>query len=520
MAFPRFSPTRFIGFPACALLFLMASPARLDAQLVPTNFADEGVVTGLDRCTGFDFLPDGRILVLEQYTGNVRLIVNETLVASPIYTVPDLNTGGERGLLGVAVDPAFPARPYVYFHYTHAPEDSIFIARFTVTGDLGDGSSANLSLGNRFVILDDLPDANSNHNGGTVRFGPDGMLLISIGDDGGPGACAAQDSSSYKGKILRIDVSGIDAMTPEPPPKALITPPDNPFPAVDPIAGIVYCLGLRNPFRFTVDPYTGALYIGNVGEQTYEALDEAPGGGENFGWPFREGPMVQDFAALPCDEPGGSGSQSYDGPIAYYSHAGQAQLSIIAGPCYRPVPGASGNYPLLYNGAVFYADFYQGFVRVLKKEMGSWAPLDSVPGQPDAVNWGQIAYPSQFMVGPDGAIYYTKLVGGELRRIVYTGPPVTGVEPQEPRPVRLGAAPNPLRSGDRLTLSLPEGELLDRVTILGIDGRRVRSFARVAGPSLIWDGRDAAGRPVPAGVYFVQARGPRGTAAARVVVVP
>jgi hypothetical protein len=309
-------------------------------------------------------------------------------------------------------------------------------------------------------------------------------------------------------------------MTPEPPPKALITPPDNPFPATDPIAGIVYCRGLRNPFRFTVDPYTGRLYIGDVGEQAYEELDEALGG-ENFGWPFREGPLVQDFSNFPCDEPGGVGSQSYDDPIAAYSHVGFGSLSVIAGPCYRPVPGAAGNFPLLYNGAVFYADFYQGFLRVVKKDLGVWTPVDSVPGQPDAVNWAtQLSYPSQFKVGPDGSIYYTSLVAEQLRRIAYTGSPVTGVPDVGPRPARLLVSPNPLRSGRQLTLSLPEGDPVNRVTILGIDGRRIRSFSGVRGFSLTWDGRDAAGRSVGAGVYFVQARGPRGTAAARVVVVP
>jgi glucose/arabinose dehydrogenase len=139
------------------------------------------------------------------------------------------STGGEQGLLGIVVDPGFPARPYLYVHYDYSGSATIRISRYTVAGDLGFTGDGSLTIDplTRYDILTDIPDNASNHNGGTLRFGPDGMLYDSIGDDAS--SCQAQSLTVLAGKILRLNVSGLPSGGGGPPAKSLITPVDNPY---------------------------------------------------------------------------------------------------------------------------------------------------------------------------------------------------------------------------------------------------------------------------------------------------
>src|SRR4029079_10063408 len=123
-------------------------------------------------------------------------------------------TGAERGLLSIAVDPGWPARPYVYVHHTQTG-NVIRILRFTATGDLSNASSTNLTLGSAYTVLGNLQDNAFNPNGGTLRFGNDGMLSLSLGDDAT--GCPAQDSTQLLGCILRFDVSRLPAGAGGPP---------------------------------------------------------------------------------------------------------------------------------------------------------------------------------------------------------------------------------------------------------------------------------------------------------------
>ncbi len=487
---------------------------------LPADFQDQTVTTGFSQPSGFAFLPDGRILVIEQKTANLRLVVNGALQASPALTVPSVNTSGnERGLLGIAIDPAWPARPYIYVYYDRTPGNVNFVSRFTGSGDLTDGSSAALTFADRYDILTDIPDNASNHNGGTLRFGLDGMLYASLGEDADP--CAAQDTTSLKGKILRLDVSGLPAGAGGPPTKASITPAGNPFVGNNANAGLVYCFGLRNPFRFTIDALTGRLYIGDVGENVWEEADEAYGG-ENFGWPHREGNANHVVAA--CPEPGGVGSQSYATPIATYPHGAGSQ-SVIGGPLYRPLSGGAYTFPALYDGVVFFAEYYEGFIRAVRKSGGSWGPLAAVPGQPNTTDWATgLTNIGDMQQGPGGAIYYLKQFPGELHRIVYTGT-VTGLPSGgDSGRVLLRAAPNPLRAGrGPLRVTLVVTDTTCRVDVFSLDGKLVRALFE--GPSqgettVAWNGRDEAGTPVTPGVYFVRARAGAEISAVRVVLMP
>src|SRR5207249_3115777 len=130
-------------------------------------------------------------------------------------------------------------------------------------------------------------DVHTTHNGGTVRFGPDGRLYASLGEDTNP--CAAQDTSSNYGEIVRLDVSRLPA-GPGSAPLSLVAPPGNPFATVGGARSrLIWSFGLRNPFRFQVDTQTGDLLIGDVGESLREEVDLADRGGIDFGWPIEEG---------------------------------------------------------------------------------------------------------------------------------------------------------------------------------------------------------------------------------------
>ncbi len=405
-----------------AALLFFSSNRSSPAATVPTGFADQLIVSGLSQPSAFAFLPDGRILFTEQKTARIRMLVNGAVsTTDPITTIADVETGGnEQGLLGIAIDPDWPARPYVYVYFDHAGTSTIYISMFTATGDLNDSTSHNLALGSRYDIITDIPDAAGNHNGGTLRFGPDGMLYASLGEDAD--YCFAQDSGSFKGEILRLLVDSLPGGGAGPASKSAITPPGNPF-SGSANAQLVWAYGLRNPFRFNIDPLTGNLYIADVGQTVYEEVNECAGG-ENFGWPFREGPASRVVAG--CTEPGGFGNGSFFSPIAYYNRSGFT-ASIISAGLYRPVAGPNlYNFPVEYDGDYFFIDYYQGFMRRIKKSGSVWGGAPDAPGQPDSANWGiGFVSGSDFQVGPDGASYYLLQFvnfapnSGQLKRIAY-----------------------------------------------------------------------------------------------------
>ena len=510
-------------FALAAWILLLASSSVAEAAL-PTGFVDQTVVTGLSQPASLDFLPDGRILIVEQKTFRVRLVVGGVLYANPILTVSDANgAGNEQGLLGIAVDPEWPTRPFVYLYFDRTPGSVIYLVRYTASGSLSDPASTNLTLTTRMNLLTDIPDNASNHNGGTLRFGPDGHLYASLGEDAD--RCSAQDSTTFKGNILRLSVSGLPATGTTQPAKSALAPPDNPFPGGNANAALVFAYGLRNPFRMQIDPLTGKVYIGDVGENTWEEVSEAEGG-ENFGWPFREGPAV--ITAGGCSEPGGSGNHYYDPPIAYYNRTiPPGAASVICGPRYRPKPGGVYNFPAQYHGAVFFSDYYRGFLRAVVESGNGWVPLPDQPGQPDTTNWATaITNVGDYLVGPDGGIYYLKQFPGELHLIRPAGQSGVG-EGSGSETLRLALSPNPYRA-TRGRLSIQAApELLARgksVRIVNASGRVVReletsAFNAETGRG-VWDGRDLSGRLIAPGVYFMVVTGISERRAARLVVLP
>ena len=398
-------------------LFPQASTSTPPPQLSgtpPSGFVESTIVANAGNPIGMAFLPDGtpRFVVVEQ-GGNIHVWDGAGL--NLVHTMTEVNlNGNERGLLGVVVDPGWPGRPYVYVHYTADTIPTyVQIARFNLTET---GGVFTLDALSKLILLDNIPDAQWNHNGGTVRFGPDGMLFVSLGDDATSGGCTAQDLTILSGKILRLRVD--DAIDPSD--RATLAPPDNPWSSAPSLnQRLVWAYGLRNPFRFDIDPVTGDVFIGDVGQNAWEEVSLANQSGMNFGWPYREANAV--YRATPC--PTDISIPATVPPIYAYAHGLGAQ-SVIGTPVYRGVDFPNdGSFPPEYEGNFFLFEHYDGFLRALRLNAGGTA-YNLVPGV-SGTDWGTAFDNVADMVrGPDGALYYVTLWGGDaVRRLAFVPSP-------------------------------------------------------------------------------------------------
>lgn len=401
---------------ATLLAAALAVPAVL-AQTVPTGFViDTLIPSGLATPNDCCFLPDGRALVANS-AGSV--VVYAGGPTATIGTVPNVESGGERGLLSIAADPAFAQNGQFYVYYSSTLDSFMHLDRFTCTGDLANASSTNLTFAaaSRRAILGALPDQAGNHNGGSVRFGPDGMLYQTAGDDAN--ACNAQLLTSQVGCLLRLDVSSLaPGGSTTLPTYAALNPGNNPLSANTDFSQLVLAHGLRNPFRMEIDQVTGNVYLGDVGAGSQEEYDELvyPSGPlalVNFGWPWREGPI----AGFSC---AGTQPPMLTDPIAYVAH-GSGWASIMGGARYRN-QGTPFDLGSAYEGNCFYLDYFAGELRRLVNT-GTWVPAPTVPGQGNPNNWGtgftQVTCMRQ---GPDGGLWFTQQTGGSLKRIRSLGP--------------------------------------------------------------------------------------------------
>ncbi len=423
----------------------------------PTGFAVEQLITGLQQPIAMRFLPDERLLVIQK-KGVIRIVdVFDTPTPSEVYmnfadpSHPSrLNAGNERGVLDVAVDPDFPAQPYLYFLYTPAfglngEAPKLRVSRYTHLENTGLLSS-RMDVNSEVVLWEDTQGYDSCcHFGGGIDFGPDGNLWFTTGDHF-QGSYAASPAFAGGG-VHRIAKDGS-------------IPDGNPFKNdTGPNVKSLVALGLRNPFRCSWDLEANRLYIGEVGGNTQSIawedlhiIDYVPGVGGapgrivdadfgtagddgvfdliNFGWPSCEGlPPHVNFPSCNIDTVGE--------PLFAYEHTGDT-AAITGGEVYR-----KNQFPQEFEGAYFYADSTRDFIRYLKfNSDGSVAsnpnPAPLSPLSPDLMSYPFDLDPTgrivDLTVGPDGALYFINFtdaggafgqsnptVAGSVGRYVFDG---------------------------------------------------------------------------------------------------
>ena len=400
---------------------MLVSLPEAQGAVLPPNFEDT-LVMKVGGPTAFAFTPDGRLLGLSQF-GTVHVYKNGAQLPTPALDITSkVCSDKERGLLGIAVDPAFSGNHYVYLYYTfkklgNCDYNSVNgpvnrVSRFIL------GDNDVISPSSETVLIDNIPQMDGIHNAGDLHFGKDGNLYISVGDGGcdyaGDSGCgstndAARDLNVLLGKVLRITPTGG-------------IPPGNPFVGADSarcnLAGRTdvgkkcqetFSWGLRNPFRTAFDSNSQStrFFINDVGQNTWEEIDLGQAGAD-FGWNVREGPCARG-STTNCGAP----PAGMTNPIYAYPHSSGC-TAITAGAF---VP--NGVWPSEYDGTYLYGDFVCGkIIRLTPTPDGGFTATDFVTG----LNTNSITNMGFGPYGATQALYYMNyLNGGELRRIAYTG---------------------------------------------------------------------------------------------------
>jgi len=452
-----------LAVPALAVVLALALglPMPAKASELPERFDEQVVYSGLTEPTAVRFSPDGRVFVAEK-SGVIKVFAD---LDDPTPTLfadlgEEVHNFWDRGLLGLALDPGFPAEPYLYVLYTYDPhwgdecpnppgatgDGCVVSGRLSRLEALGD-----VMTGPEQVLIDDeWCQQYPSHSVGSLAFGSDGALYASAGDgasfdfadygqDGDPlnpcgdppggvgealtpptaegGALRSQDlrtgsdPTTLDGSILRLNPDTGEAL------------PDNPGTG-DANARRIVAYGFRNPFRFTIRPGTDELWVGDVGwiqrEEINRLVDPAGAPVENFGWPCYEGPPLQGtYDALKldlCEDLDDEGSASP--PHHSYSHADRVVAgescpfgtSAISGLAFYE----GGVYPNDYDGALFFADHARKCI---------WAMREGPGGNPDPSDIltfaAAAANPVDLQIGPAGDLFYVDFNGGSVRRISY-----------------------------------------------------------------------------------------------------
>ncbi|WP_266365169.1 PQQ-dependent sugar dehydrogenase [Tellurirhabdus rosea] len=332
MIYLKKTATALLGSLVATALFAfvvsMACRPR-DAEKAGTPAADSPTAVQLvnafpnltfEQPVEFTHAGDGtnRVFVVEQ-AGRIRSFTNDPAAKSAgVYLdIRDrVEAGGEMGLLGLAFHPNFRQNGYFFVNYTKNNPRETVISRFKASS----ASADKVDPGSEVVLLK-FRQPYSNHNGGKVAFGPDGMLYIATGDGGSANDPQnnGQNRATYLGKILRIDVNKTDKGN-------YGIPADNPFVNQSDALGEIYAYGLRNPWRFSFDPQTGQLWTGDVGQNELEEIDIVTKGG-NYGWRIMEARNCFNPKA-DCDR------QKLIEPIHQYRHGSDGN-SVTGGVVYR-----------------------------------------------------------------------------------------------------------------------------------------------------------------------------------------
>ena len=500
-----------------AILFQPIAPGSTNAAALPPGFQETVVLSGLTSPTNIQFAADGRVFVAEK-RGTIKVF--DSLSDPSPDTFADLRTNvhdfWDRGLLGLALDPDFPANPYVYVLYTydHVLGDDTPAPRWgdtcpTSPGATADGcvvsgrlsrleAAGNTMTGAEQVLIEDWCQQFPSHSVGSMAFGSDGSLYVSGGDGasfnyadygqaggtaGSPipknpcgdppsgiggtmtppgaegGALRSQDVRStgdpttLDGALLRID------------PATGLGKSGNPFASSsDMNARRIVAYGMRNPFRITTRPGTSEVWVSDVGWSTWEELNRivapADSVAENLGWPCYEGagrqPSYDNLNLNLCESLYATGSVL--APFYAYRHTD----SIVSGEACANGQGSStvgmafyngGNYPAAYQGALFFADYSRDCL---------WVMTRGTNGLPDPTKRANFltpaANPVDIKIGPGGDVFYVDFNGGTIRRIQYfaANQPPTAVATANPT---VGPAPLQVRF-DGSGSTDPDGDAL------------------------------------------------------------
>lgn len=408
-----------------------------------------------------------RMFVLEK-SGYIRVFAADVQTTQS-KTFLDISfkvrTAGEAGLIGAAFDPNYRTNGTFYiFYVTKYPSHSI-VSRMKVSSD------PDVADPNSEQILLDVPQfdpGNAYHNGGQIAFGNDGYLYIALGDN--KSSASAQNLTDFQGSLLRIDVHGTPLYQ---------IPPDNPFANnTNGYLPEIYAYGFRNPWRFSIDPYTNELFVCDVGENTYEEIDLVRAG-RNYGWPLMEGPDC--FQPASCDTAG----KFLQLPLYTYTH--DEGTAIVGGCRYwgTRLPELAGTFVFAdYTSGVVWGLHYDGVGEPQRFSLATNAP---------ALNTIGIGVNNDLLFGGvDGNIY-------RLARIV------TDVGATRARSHLAGNFPNPFNPSTTIRFVL-EHAANARLDIVSVKGERVRHFefanATAGAHDVVWRGETERGTRAASGVYF------------------
>ncbi len=382
-----------------------AAPAPASQQAL----AAEPIATGLswqDRLTQVTFAPGddaSRVFLLLQ-TGQIRILLNDVLLPAPFLDVSAKLTsaGNEQGLLGLAFHPDYRQNGYFYVNYTDNSGGDTVIERYSV-----DPNDPDKALSGSGLVLIEIDQPYSNHNGGWIDFGPDGYLYVGMGDGGDAGdpGNRAQSGGSLLGKMLRLDVDN-----PAPGLNYGI-PPSNPFVGDPNVLDEIWAIGMRNPWRNDFDNLTGDLWITDVGQSAWEEINFEPAGtgGRNYGWRTMEG--------MHCfSPPTGCNQSGLTLPVYESAYGGSPyRCALIGGVLYR------GRQMANMHARFFFSDFCSQQTWSFRQSGGGVSDFVDHTAEllrPNGQNLGSIRSLGE---NADGEIYVVTQNGSEIYRVVPRG---------------------------------------------------------------------------------------------------
>lgn len=359
----------------------------LPVVMNPIQLIFEPVATGLILPTVITHAGDARLFIAEK-RGLIYIVQEGVLLSEPFLDIRDrvVSTQDEQGIESVAFPPDFATSRSFYVMYTSLVGD-VHLSRFHVPHH-----TPNQADPNSEVILMDIDQFDPIHNGADMAFGPaDGYLYVGMGDGGSVSDPhnMAQNPLTVKGKILRLDVTGVPTYT---------IPLDNPFVNDPTTLDEIWASGLRNPWRMSFDRLTHDLWITDVGESSWEEVNlqlANSAGGENYGWRCYEG--LDPFNLIGCPD-----ISVFSPPVHVYPHIAAAECAITGGYRYRGT-----QYPTLY-GYYLFADYCTGQIWALIEVNSQWQVLtvNRAPG-----------FVSTFGEDAAGELYITNYFGGTVYHI-------------------------------------------------------------------------------------------------------